>query len=198
MAQNTTQGLNGAKYAGNFIMQANAPLDDRTVVDTKSKLLEYDNYVYPGMLVVSLDTNDLYQLIDVSKKSSSDYSGWKKLSGSGGIDPSVLDQKADKTTVEANERVTAQALNELKKLIDQKVPQLSIYELDITSGSTATILRSVHNCGKYPSITVYYNNNVSFAQASINNTGDVTLSWSATPTVDNPIHIVLIGKETVV
>ena len=50
MAQNTTQGLNGAKYAGNFIMQANAPLDDRTVVDTKSKLLEYDNYVYPGML----------------------------------------------------------------------------------------------------------------------------------------------------
>ena len=194
MAQNTTQGMNGALYAGNFIMQANAPLDDRTVVASKDKLLEYDNYVYPGMIVVSLDTNELYQLVSVADKSKPDYSGWKLLS----TDQSVIDQKADKSYVENVERVTAQAINLLKTLIDEtKQNQLNIYEEVITDNvSTVTILHSSHLCGNYPSITVYYGNIVAYSQAEVNEYGDVTLDWSAEPSIETPIRIILIGRES--
>ena len=179
MAQNTTQGMNGALYAGNFIMQANAPLDDRTVVASKDKLLEYNNYVYPGMLVVSLDTNDLYQLVSVADKSKSDYSGWKKV----GIDQSALDLKADKTYVDG--------------LVDEiKNNQLNLYEKVVTENvTTVTILNSTHKCGKFPSITVYYGNTVAYSQAEVNASGDVTLEWSVEPSQDTPIRVILIGKN---
>ena len=193
MAQNTTQGMNGALYAGNFIMQANAPLDDRTVVASKDKLLEYDNYVYPGMIVVSLDTNELYQLVSVADKSKPDYSGWKLLS----TDQSVIDQKVDKSELEADEKVIAQALNLLKSQIDEtKQSQLNIYETVVTDNvSSKTVLHSDHKCGLFPSITVYYGNTVAYSQAEVNNSGDVTLEWSAEPSTETPIRIILIGRE---
>lgn len=76
MAANTTVGSNGAVYAGNFIMEKNQPLDDRLVVATKDKLLQYNNYVYAGMPVVVLEDNTLWVLKDTAKKSTADYSGW--------------------------------------------------------------------------------------------------------------------------
>ena len=193
MARNTTQGMNGALYAGNFIMQANAPLDDRTVVASKDKLLEYDNYVYPGMIVVSLDTNELYQLVSVADKSKPDYSGWKLLS----TDQSVIDQKVDKSELEADEKVIAQAINLLKSLIDEtRQNQLNIYEEVVTTNvQSKTILHSSHMCGLFPSVTVYYGNSVAYSQAEVNASGDITLAWSAEPSIEAPIRIILIGRE---
>lgn len=99
MAQNTMQKT-GAVYAGNFIMQANAPLDDRSVVESKSQLLEFNNYVYPGMLVVTLDTNELYQLTDVNKKSDQSFAGWKKVGTDQAALDSALDSKADQSDLD--------------------------------------------------------------------------------------------------
>lgn len=214
MAQNTIQGNKGAIYAGNFIMQANAPLDDRTVVASKDKLLEYNDYVYNGMLVVTLDNNELYQLVDVTKKSS--YEGWKLVGGTD-IDTEDLErrlnEKADKTTIAENERVVSEALNLLKTLIDENKAliernkelidentrklgnQLNLYEREVTSGNSVVINKSTHNCGNYPNVTVYYDSTVVYSNIKIDNDGKLTISWSLTPTVEKPVRIILIGKN---
>lgn len=211
MAQNTIQGSNGAVYAGNFIMQANAPLDDRTVVASKDKLLEFNDYVYNGMLVVTLDDNELYQLVDVTKKS--EYEGWKQVGTNIEDLNERFNAKADKTTVEENERVVAEALNLLKALIDENKSlidrnkelidentrklnnQLNLYEQEITSGESIVISKSTHNCGNYPSVTVYYDNTVAYSMIEVDGNGELTISWSVTPTAEKPIRIVLVGKN---
>lgn len=215
MAQNTIQGNNGAIYAGNFIMQANAPLDDRTVVASKDKLLEFNDYVYNGMLVVTLDDNELYQLVDVTKKSN--YEGWKQVGGGTDIDTEDLErrlnEKADKTTIVENERVVSEALNLLKTLIDENKAlvernkelidentrklenQLNLYEQEVTSGNSVVIDKSTHNCGNYPSVTIYYENTVVYSNIEIDNDGKLTISWSITPTVEKPVRIILVGKN---
>lgn len=215
MAQNTTQGNNGAIYAGNFIMQANAPLDDRTVVASKDKLLEFNDYVYNGMLVVTLDNNELYQLVDVTKKSN--YEGWKQVGGGTDIDTEDLErrlnEKADKTTIVENERVVSEALNLLKTLIDENKTliernkelidentrklenQLNLYELEVTSGNSVVIDKSTHNCGNYPSVTIYYDNTIAYSNIEVDNDGKLTISWSIIPTVEKPIRIILVGKN---
>lgn len=203
MAQNTIQGNNGAIYAGNFIMQANAPLDDRTVVASKAKLLEFNNYVYNGMLVVTLDNNELYQLVDVTKKSS--YDGWKQVGTNTEELEEKLGEKADKTTVEENERVVSEALNLLKELIDENKAlidentrklenQLNLYEQIVTSGKSVVIDKSTHNCGNYPSVTVYYDNTVAYSNIEVSD-GKLTISWSITPTEEKPIRVILVGKN---
>ena len=215
MAQNTIQGNNGAIYAGNFIMQANAPLDDRTVVASKDKLLEFNDYVYNGMLVVTLDNNELYQLVDVTKKSN--YEGWKQVGGGTDIDTENLErrlnEKADKTTIVENERVVSEALNLLKTLIDENKAliernkelidentrklenQLNLYEQEVTSGNSVVIDKSTHNCGNYPNVTVYHDNTVVYSDIKIDNDGKLTISWSITPTIEKPARIILIGKN---
>ncbi len=215
MAQNTTQGNKGAIYAGNFIMQANAPLDDRTVVASKDKLLEFNDYVYNGMLVVTLDNNELYQLVDVTKKSN--YEGWKQVGGGTDIDTENLErrlnEKADKTTIVENERVVSEALNLLKTLIDENKAliernkelidentrklenQLNLYEQEVISGNSVVIDKSTHNCGNYPNVTVYHDNTVVYSNIKIDNDGKLTISWSITPTVEKPVKIILIGKN---
>ena len=211
MAQNTIQGNNGAIYAGNFIMQANAPLDDRTVVASKDKLLEFNDYVYNGMLVVTLDNNELYQLVDVTKKSN--YEGWKQVGTDTEDLERRLNEKADKTVVEENERVVSEALNLLKTLIDENKAliernkelidentrklenQLNLYEQEVTSGNSVVIDKSTHNCGNYPSVTVYYDNTVAYSNIEVSNDGKLTISWSITPTVEKPIRVILVGKN---
>lgn len=211
MAQNTIQGNNGAIYAGNFIMQANAPLDDRTVVASKDKLLEFNDYVYNGMLVVTLDNNELYQLVDVTKKSN--YEGWKQVGTDTEDLERRLNEKADKTAVEESERVVSEALNLLKTLIDENKAliernkelidentkklenQLNLYEQEVTSGNSVVIDKSTHNCGNYPSVTVYYDNTVAYSNIEVDIDGKLTISWSITPTVEKPIRVILVGKN---
>ena len=97
-----------------------------------------------------------------------------------------------------DEKVTAQALNELKNEIEEIKPQLqqiNYYEQDVTTGSSVTILRTVHKCGKYPSLTVYRGNTVAYADATVNEVGDIVIRWTEEPDTVTPIRIVLIGKE---
>lgn len=100
MAANTIVGTTGAAYPSNLIVQSNRPLDDRTCVASKDKLLQYTGYIYKGMLVSVQSDSTLWMLKDVAKASDSDYSGWVQLSAnifdsSGMISSSLLPSYVD-------------------------------------------------------------------------------------------------------
>lgn len=74
----------GKKFIGdikqglNFTSTKAAPLDDRTVVQTKSDLLSIDKKTaYEGLVISVLSESKQYMLKDITKISSEDYSGWK-------------------------------------------------------------------------------------------------------------------------
>ena len=74
-----------AAFAVNFEPGGQAPLDARTLVPTKADLINTATYAaknyYKGMQVVVADTQEVYVLKDVSKITSADYSGWKRVDG---------------------------------------------------------------------------------------------------------------------
>ena len=78
---NRAQGKSA--FAVNFEPGGQDPLDARTLVKTKADLVNAKTYsaknYYKGMMVVVEDTQEVYVLKDVSKVSSSDYSGWKRV-----------------------------------------------------------------------------------------------------------------------
>lgn len=70
-----------------FRSTAQAPLDNRQVVQTKADLINagtFEGFAYKGMLVVTADTSAVYVLNDVTKVTSADYSGWTELATSEG------------------------------------------------------------------------------------------------------------------
>lgn len=70
-----------------FRSTAQAPLDNRQVVQTKADLINadtFEGFAYEGMLVVTADTSAVYVLNDVAKVTSADYSGWTELATSAG------------------------------------------------------------------------------------------------------------------
>ena len=70
-----------------FRSTAQAPLDNRQVVQTKADLINastFEGFAYEGMLVVTADTSAVYVLNDVTKVTSADYSGWTELATSKG------------------------------------------------------------------------------------------------------------------
>ncbi len=70
-----------------FRSTAQAPLDNRQVVQTKADLINadtFEGFAYEGMLVVTADTSAVYVLSDVAKVTSADYSGWTELATSAG------------------------------------------------------------------------------------------------------------------
>jgi hypothetical protein len=72
-----------AQFAVNFEPGGQAPLDARTVVETKADLINAATYAaknyYQGMLVIVKDTQEVYVLKDIAKITSDDYSGWKRV-----------------------------------------------------------------------------------------------------------------------
>ena len=111
---NRAQGV--AAFAVNFEPGGQAPLDARLLVPTKADLVNAKTYAgknyYKGMQVVVADTQEVYVLKDVSKVSSSDYSGWKRVDAGA----------AAKTPVE-NSLSSTSALSAAmgKKLQDEKL-----------------------------------------------------------------------------
>lgn len=68
-----------------FRSTAQAPLDNRQVVQTKADLINaatFEGFAYEGMLVVTTDTSAVYVLNDITKVTSADYSGWTELATS--------------------------------------------------------------------------------------------------------------------
>lgn len=107
-----------AAFAVNFEPGGQAPLDARTVVETKADLINTATYAaknyYQGMLVIVKDTQEVYVLKDVSKITSSDYSGWKRVDG-GGVTQTVVENVLTSTsTTHALSAAQGKVLNDSK------------------------------------------------------------------------------------
>lgn len=99
----------------NFEIGAQSPIDARLVVASKADLIAASTYsaknYYKGMQVVVADTQEVYILKDVSKITSSDYSGWTRVDG-GGSKVTVIDNLTSSSTTAALSAAQGKALND--------------------------------------------------------------------------------------
>lgn len=98
----------------NFEIGAQSPMDARLVVASKADLIAASTYsaknYYKGMQVVVADTQEVYILKDVSKITSSDYSGWTRVDGRGSK-VTVIDNLTSSSTTAALSAAQGKALN---------------------------------------------------------------------------------------
>lgn len=107
-----------AAFAVNFEPGGQAPLDARTLVPTKADLINAATYAaknyYIGMQVIVADTQEIYVLKDVSKITSADYSGWKRVDG-GAVTQVVVENVLTSTsTTHALSAAQGKVLNDTK------------------------------------------------------------------------------------
>lgn len=99
----------------NFEIGAQSPMDARLVVASKADLIAESTYsaknYYKGMQVVVADTQEVYILKDVSKITSSDYSGWTRVDGEGSK-VTVIDNLTSSSTTAALSAKAGKALND--------------------------------------------------------------------------------------
>ena len=99
----------------NFEIGTQSPMDARLVVASKADLIAASTYsaknYYKGMQVVVADTQEVYILKDVSKITSSDYSGWTRVDG-GGSKVTVVDDFNSNSTTAALSARAGKALND--------------------------------------------------------------------------------------
>lgn len=99
----------------NFEIGAQSPMDARLVVASKADLIAASTYsaknYYKGMQVVVADTQEVYILKDVSKITSSDYSGWTRVDGEGSK-VTVIDNLTSNSTTAALSARVGKALND--------------------------------------------------------------------------------------
>lgn len=118
-AEARTRPAGVAAFAVNFEPGGQAPLDARTVVGTKTDLINADTYAaknyYQGMLVIVKDTQEVYVLKDIAKITSADYSGWKRVDGGGGVTQVVVENVLTSTsTTHALSAAQGKLLNDTK------------------------------------------------------------------------------------
>lgn len=117
-AESRTRPAGIAAFAVNFEPGGQAPLDARTLVPTKADLINAATYAsknyYKGMQVIVADTQEIYVLKDVSKITSADYSGWKRVDG-GGVTQTVVENVLTSTsTTHALSAAQGKVLNDTK------------------------------------------------------------------------------------
>lgn len=99
----------------NFEIGAQSPMDARLVVASKADLIAASTYsaknYYKGMQVVVANTQEVYILKDVSKITSSDYSGWTRVDGEGSK-VTVIDNLTSSSTTAALSARAGKDLND--------------------------------------------------------------------------------------
>lgn len=136
-AEPRTRPVGVAAFAVNFEPGGQAPLDARTLVPTKADLINAATYAsknyYKGMQVIVADTQEIYVLKDVSKITSADYSGWKRVDGDGVTQVVVENVLTSTSTTHALSAAQGKILN------DNKLDKSDIVN-DLTTGGTTKVL----------------------------------------------------------
>lgn len=130
----------------NFEIGAQSPMDARLVVASKADLIAASTYsaknYYKGMQVVVADTQEVYILKDVSKITSSDYSGWTRVDGSGSKVTVIDNLASSSTTAALSARAGSQLQNEKLSKTEANttyIPKSSIVDNLETSDSNKVL-----------------------------------------------------------
>ena len=124
-------------FSGNLELQKGAPIDARTVVEYKSDLIstgdtwnaqDGSKYLYKGLVVYVIETNELYTLIDDDNYSVADYSGWKKI---------ALDDEIKGIIIE-NEEIIAQSLVDLDERLSGLTNNFETLNIDFQNHETGS------------------------------------------------------------
>lgn len=113
------------KFAANFEVQAQEALDPRVVVEAKADLINketwpYDGdtiYLYNGLIVAVVADKSMYMLVDKTKVTDGDYSGWKQLDVSAAQTVEIIDNLTSEST-------TAALSANQGKVLDNKITSL--------------------------------------------------------------------------
>ena len=124
------------KFAANFEVQAQEALDPRVVVDTKADLINketwpYDGdtiYLYNGLIVAVVADKSMYMLIDKTKITQSDYSGWKQLDVSAAQTVEIIDNLTSESTTAALSANQGKVLDEKISTLQSKLTAIFTYK----------------------------------------------------------------------
>ena len=113
------------KFVANFEVQAQEALDPRVVVEAKADLINketwpYDGdtiYLYNGLIVAVVADKSMYMLVDKTKVTEGDYSGWKQLDVSAAQTVEIIDNLTSEST-------TAALSANQGKVLDDKITSL--------------------------------------------------------------------------
>lgn len=124
------------KFAANFEVQAQEALDPRVVVDTKADLINketwpYDGetiYLYNGLIVAVVADKSMYMLVDKTKITQADYSGWKQLDVSAAQTVEIIDNLTSQSTTAALSANQGKVLNDKITSLQTKLTAIFTYK----------------------------------------------------------------------
>lgn len=125
----------------NFQVKMQEAFDPRTSVSTKADLINketwpYDGdtiYLYKGLVVSVSDENALYMLVDMSKITASDYSGWLRVDAGNAKQVEIVDNLESDASDKALSAKQGKALMNEISGVKQKLTNIYTYK-----GSKAT------------------------------------------------------------
>lgn len=124
------------KFAANFEVKAQEALDPRVVVDSKADLINketwpYDGetiYLYNGLIVAVVADKSMYMLVDKTKVTQSDYSGWKQLDVSAAQTVEIIDNLTSQSTTAALSANQGKVLNDKITSLQTKLTAIFTYK----------------------------------------------------------------------
>lgn len=124
------------KFAANFEVKAQEALDPRVVVDSKADLINketwpYDGetvYLYNGLIVAVVADKSMYMLVDKTKVTETDYSGWKQLDVSAAQIVEIIDNLTSQSTTAALSANQGKVLNDKITSLQTKLTAIFTYK----------------------------------------------------------------------
>lgn len=135
------KNLGVASISTNFQVKYAGAIDPRVLVDTKTDLINPDSwphegdtyYVYNGLIVAVVDTHSIYMLVDSTKITESDYSGWAQLDASAAASVKVVNSLDSDSATDALAAAQGKALNTRLTAVENKITAIFTFK-----GSKAT------------------------------------------------------------
>ena len=124
------------KFAANFEVKAQEAIDPRVVVDSKADLINketwpYDGetiYLYNGLIVAVVADKSMYMLVDKTKVTETDYSGWKQLDVSAAQTVEIIDNLTSQSTTAALSANQGKVLNDKITSLQTKLTAIFTYK----------------------------------------------------------------------
>lgn len=135
------KNLGVASISTNFQVKYAGAIDPRVLVDTKTDLINPDSwphegdtyYVYNGLIVAVVDTHSIYMLVDSTKITQSDYSGWVQIDAGAATSVNVVNSLESDSATDALAAAQGKALNTRLTAVESKITAIFTFK-----GSKAT------------------------------------------------------------